>query len=87
MQQCASAGRTPQNSQVGIHQVCYPATCLPTSSSDIWLVLKIQLSTRQNLVLILDDILPANPVAERIITGGSLLLVYGKYVVEVERAN
>ena len=43
--------------------------------------------TRQNLVIILDDILPANPVAERIITGGSLLLVYGKYVVEVEREN
>ena len=43
--------------------------------------------TRQNLVIILDDILPANPVAERIITGGSLLLMYGKYVVEVEREN
>ena len=41
----------------------------------------------KNLVIILDDILPANPVAERIITGGSLLLMYGKYVVEVEREN
>ena len=29
-------------------------------------------------MIILDEILPANPVAERIITGGSLLLVHRK---------
>ena len=33
-------------------------------------------------MIILDEILPANPVAERIITGGSLLLVYRIYVGE-----